>query len=77
MTKKEFSKIFKHLSQLKEMANAVANNKSLTQSNIEDAISIYGEEYDNYKHLYSEDHLISGELIALRTAISKLKDRLG
>ena len=57
------------------MANAVAKNKSLTQSNVENVISIYIEEHDNYKHLY-HDHRIRRVLIALRMAISKLEDQL-
>lgn len=76
VTEEEFGKIFRHLSQLKVMADAVAEDETLTKSNIEDAISIYGEEYDYYKHLYSKDHLIRRELIALRRSISKLNDRL-
>lgn|GEM_PF-2373610 len=76
MTEEEFGKIFRHLSQLKVMADTVAKDETLTKSNIEDAISIYGEEYDYYKHLYSKDHLIRRELIALGRAISKLNDRL-
>ena len=76
MTNKELSETFEYLSQLKIKANAVANNKSLTQIEIETAISIYEEEYNIYEHLLSHDHLISGELVDLKAIISKLKDRL-
>ncbi len=76
MTEEEFGRIFRHLNQLKVMADTVAEDRTLTRSNIEDAISIYGEEYDYYKHLYSKNRLIRRELIALRQAITKLNNRL-